>query len=264
MWRERFTSSTGANAPVDDDLARGHSVVAESLPPPWVSGTEVPCGNPLTHIRGKSSLGAGFALSQAAGRRRIAYVRPPRRSPLPAHQRAFQSSGDGVGQSMGLRGGSGDKFFGVRVNGMEMVAGMELNLRPPLTLPSPRTLRLRGEEDNNRACLTSQGRTVLLPLPASAGRGEGEGRPQGRSLPGLPLMGNPPVARLAIWEILSPAHHHPTRNLPIAASLKLTPSPGASGTAIRPSSPISKASFVNSHRNGDWLVEYSAGSSSAC
>ena len=122
MWRERFTSSTGANAPVDDDLARGHSVVAGGLRPPWVSRTEAPIGNP-SPTSGARVAWVRCSPSQAAGRRRIAYVRPPRRSPLPTDQRACQSSGDGAGWSMGVCGESGDNLFGGMVNGTEMVAG---------------------------------------------------------------------------------------------------------------------------------------------
>ena len=50
--------------------------------------------------------------SATAGRRRVAYARPFRRSPCPAHRRAFQASGHGVARSMGVCGGSGDKFSG--------------------------------------------------------------------------------------------------------------------------------------------------------
>ncbi len=173
--------------PVSNFIGCGthHSVVVEGLPPPWVSGTEVAGGNP-SPTSGARVAWVRCSPSQAAGRRRIAYVRPPRRSPSPAHQRAFQSSGDGVERSMRVRARSGDKFFAGMVNGMETLVGrrhagdpqvarvvahdggrgVHSDPRLPLTLPSPRTLTLRGEEGEDRAHLTCQGRTVLLPLPA--------------------------------------------------------------------------------------------------
>ena len=52
-----------------------------------------------------------------------------------------------------------------------------------------------------------------------------------------------------------------TRYRAIVSGSRLTPRPGRLGTCDRPSPPIGKLSFVSSQRSGDWLVEYSQGSS---
>ncbi len=164
---------------------RNHSVVVEGLPPPWISETEVPIGNP-SPTSGARVAWVRCSPSQAAGRRRIAYVRPPRRSPLPAHQRAFQSSGDGVEWSMGEVAIGGDKFFGGMVNGKEMFAGHALCLWPPLTLPSP---RLRGEA-KKRPCVPDRSgeHGASLPLPASAGEGRVRGSHKGGRCQGISVF----------------------------------------------------------------------------
>ncbi len=88
-----------------------------------VSGTEIAYGDPSLTSGARVAWDRGCP-SQAAGKRRIAYVRPVRRSPSPAHQRAFQSSGDGAGWSMrGVRS-EGDNFIAAMVNEYEMPVGM--------------------------------------------------------------------------------------------------------------------------------------------
>ena len=65
-------------------------------------------------------------------------------------------------------------------------------------------------------------------------------------------------ARLVAYQVTA----GDTKTTMVIADSRLMPRPGVSGTWMRPSPPISNFSRVRFQRRGDWLVEYSAGSSS--
>ena len=106
---ESMRQSKGTEWPA---LGKFQSDVAETTPPSsWTSLATVA---PVSGNRSRTSAArvacVRFSPSQAAGQRRIAYVRHPRCSLLPIHQRAFRSLGGRAVRSMGGARGSGDKF----------------------------------------------------------------------------------------------------------------------------------------------------------